>query len=234
VTVELTGGQRARLEEGAQQMHDVDGKRGPRGRTRRWIARAAFPLVAIAILALTATSGAHASTGAGKSARHAQKPLKAVVITPDQGESTSSGFNVSLSLQARNAAGNRLLSGYQTQFLDPTGPDGMGNPAFHPGASASAPGLVVTLSSTPNMPGTPLAGPRTNLAGVFQINSVSRVHGLRQTWNDWQVASPGFFGRNRSATLTVYAVRGEAPDVVPAGGLTPISNVVRYRFHIGA
>jgi hypothetical protein len=213
-------------------MDTIDGQERLRGRTRRWVARGAIPLAAAAILTLTATSGAEAATGAARSAT--QPPVRAVVMTPDQGESTSSAFNVSLSLQARNARGNRLLSGYRTQFLDPTGPDGMGNPAFHPGASDSAPGLVATLSTTPNMPGTPLAGPRTNLAGVFQINSVTRVRGLRQTWNDWQVTSPGFFGQNTSATLTVYAVRGEAPDVVPAAGLTPVSNVVRYRFQIGS
>jgi hypothetical protein len=82
--------------------------------------------------------------------------------------------------------------------------------------------------------GTPLVGPRTNLAGVFQINSVTRSHGLRQTWNDWQVTSPGFFGMNKSATLTVYAVQGNAPDAVPAGGLQPISNVVHQTFAIGS
>jgi hypothetical protein len=201
--------------------------------TRRWVALVAFSLAAAAILALTAGSSASASPGGAKVSQ-AQKPVKAIVMTPDQGERTSSGFNVSLSLQARNARGNRLLSGYRTQFVDPTGPDGQGNPAFHPGASASAPGLVATLSTTPTMAGTPLAGPRTNLAGVFQINSATRVSGLRRTWNDWQVSSPGFFGRNTTATLTVYAVRGAAPDVVPAGGLHPISNVVHYRFHIGS
>jgi hypothetical protein len=201
--------------------------------TRRWVALVAFSLAAAAILALTAASSGSASTGGAKVSQ-AQKPVKAIVMTPDQGERTSSGFNVSLSLQAQNARGNRLLSGYQTSFLDPTGPDGEGNPAFHPGASASAPGLVATLSTTPNMPGTPLAGPRTNLAGVFQINSVTRVNGLRRTWNDWQVSSPGFFGRNTTATLEVYAVRGQAPDVVPAGGLRPISNVVHYTFRIGS
>lgn len=215
-------------------MDTIDGQERLRGRTRRRVARGAIPLAAAAILTLTAASGAEAAPGAAKAATHRQLPVRAVVITPDQGESTSSAFNVSLSLQARNAQGNRLLSGYGTGFLDPTGPDGMGNPAFHPGASSSAPGLVATLSTTPNLPGTPLAGPRTNLAGVFQINSVTRVRGLRQTWNDWQVTSPGFFGQDTAATLTVYAVRGQAPDVVPAGGLTPVSNVVRYRFQIGS
>jgi hypothetical protein len=63
---------------------------------------------------------------------------------------------------------------------------------------------------------------------------VVKSHGLTRTSNDWQVTSPGFFGMNTPATLTVYAVRGEAPDVIPAGGLRPISNVVHETFQIGS
>ena len=202
--------------------------------TRARVARAALALGATATLGLLVAPGptgaytAHGSTAAG------HMPIRASVISPGPGERTSSGFNVDVSLQARNAQGNRLLSGYSTMFLDPTGPDGNGNPAFHPGASAAAPGLVVTLSTTPSKPGTPLVGPRTNLAGVFQINGVTRSHGLVRTSNDWQITSPGFFGKNTSATLTVYAVRGQAPNAVPAGGLRPVSNVVRETIHIGS
>lgn len=194
-------------------------------------------MAAAAIVSLAAASPTLASSsGAAHSMRHRapQPPVRAVVLTPAQGETTGSGFNVDVSLQARNARGNRLLSDYTTLFNDPTGPDGNANPAFHPGASSAAPGLVVTLSTTPTVAGTPLVGPRTDLAGVFQLNSITRSHGLTQTWNDWQVTSPGFFGKNERATLTVYAVRGEAPDAVPAGGLRPVSNVVRQTFNIGS
>jgi hypothetical protein len=162
------------------------------------------------------------------------QPVRASVITPAPGDLTGNDFNVDVSLDARNALGNALLANYTNGFLDPTGPDGQGNPAFHPGHSAFAPGLVVTLSTTPSIPGTPLVGPSTNLAGVFQINSVTQNHGLTSTWNDWQVSSPGFFGTNVPATLTVYAVQGTAPDAVPAGGLQPISNVVQENYQIGS
>jgi predicted lipoprotein with Yx(FWY)xxD motif len=158
-------------------------------------------------------------------------PIRAVVFTPGRGDLAGSGgaFNVDLSLQARTRAANRLLSaaaGYKPFFNDPNGP------TFHPGPDQGAPGLVVTLSTTPSIPGTPLVGPRTNLAGVFQLNAVAKVHGLNRTFNAWQVSSPGFFGINKSAILTVYAVRGTAPAAVPAGGLRPISNVVRVPFTI--
>ena len=160
-------------------------------------------------------------------------PVRAVVITPGGGDVVASQFNVDVSLQAKNALGNTLLSEYKNQFIDPTGPDGKENPEFHPGASSAAPGLVVTLSTTPTIAGTPLVGPSTNLAGVFQENSVSASHGRLETWNDWEITSPGFFGEHTNAVLTVYAVAGKAPNAVPAGGLHPISNIVRETFRIG-
>lgn len=57
---------------------------------------------------------------------------------------------------------------------------------------------MVMLSTTPTMPGTPFQGPRTNLAGLFQINGVAKVRGLAETWNTWQ---PGkaLFGTSKTA-----------------------------------
>jgi len=194
-------------------------------------ALAAAAVLAGAALATSGSAGASAAASRQYATHH---PVTALVETPAPGEKVKSGFSFNVELDANNARGNRLLSGYKTMFVDPTGPDGNPNPAFHPGASTVAPGLVVTLSTTPRIPGTPLVGPRTNLAGVFQINSVTRADGFINTWNDWQVTSPGFFGTHTSATLKVYAVRGKAPDAVPRGGLTPISNVVKQTFHIGS
>lgn len=219
-------------------MQSIDQKSRPQGRIRR-LGRLRVALGATAVLSLSAATpfmaGAGASGHAMASAYAAsQLPVKALVETPAPGEKVKSGFSFNVELDATNATGNQLLSGYKTQFVDPTGPDGQPNPAFHPGASQNAPGLVVMLSTTPKVAGTPLVGPRTNLANVFQINSVTRADGLINTWNDWQVTSPGFFGKHTSATLTVYAVRGNAPDAIPAGGLRPISNVVRQTFQIGS
>jgi hypothetical protein len=87
------------------------------------------------------------------------------------------------------------------------------------------------LSSTPTVAGTPLQGPKTNLAGVFELNTVAKAHGLMQTWNAWQVTSPGFFGTGR-ATLTAYAVRGTAPALITTPGANAISNVARVPFTI--
>src|SRR5262249_30954965 len=137
-------------------------------------------------------------------------PLQASVITPLPGERTGVGgtFSVDLSLQARNANANSLLSGYTSAFNDPNAP------TFHPGLNAAAPGLVVLLSTTPTIANTPLKGPNTNLAGVFQINDVSRLNGLKRTFNSWIVTVPGFFGKGVPADLTVYAVNGTAPALI--------------------
>lgn len=222
---------------------------GRTGRRRgRRFAGTSVAVIAVASLAAASASasmGWSGGTNSGNGPSYASeshkgpgrqsdsRPVRAVVLTPGPGDVVDGAFNVDVSLQAKNRAGNAALQGYTDQFIDPTGPDGKENPAFHPGSNAAAPGLVVTLSTTPNKPGTPLVGPSTNLAGVFQENSVSRSHGLIQTWNDWLVTAPGFFGEHTQAVLTVYAVAGTAPAAVPAGGLRPISNVVRETFRIG-
>src|SRR5262245_26528151 len=162
-----------------------------------------------------------------KPAPAATAPIQATVLSPAPGETAGHGgtFSVQLSLQARNAAANSLLSGFSAAYNDPNAA------SFHPGPSSAAPGLVVLLSTTPTIDGTPLQGPNTNLAGVFQINDVAQAKGLTRSFNSWLVTVPGFFGKATQATLTVYAVNGTAPAVVD-GSEKPISNVVRESFTI--
>jgi predicted lipoprotein with Yx(FWY)xxD motif len=156
-----------------------------------------------------------------------QPPLQASVISPRAGDRAGVGgtFSVDLSLLARTADANNLLSGYTSAFNDPNAP------SFHPGPDAAAPGLVVLLSTTPTIANTPLQGPNTNLAGVFQINDVSKLNGLKRTFNSWIVTVPGFFGKGVQANLTVFAVRGTAPALI-TGNEKPISNVVHETFAI--
>jgi predicted lipoprotein with Yx(FWY)xxD motif len=160
---------------------------------------------------------------------YGQAPLEASIISPGPGDSAGVGgtFSVELSLQATTASANQLLAGYTSAFNDPNAP------TFHPGPNAAAPGLVVLLSTTPTIAGTPLQGPNTNLAGVFQINDVTRVKGLARTVNSWIVTKAGFFGKGKQATLTVFAVDGTAPALID-GTEKPISNIVRETFTIAA
>jgi predicted lipoprotein with Yx(FWY)xxD motif len=166
-------------------------------------------------------------SGSGSGGGYQSAPLQASVISPRPGDRAGVGgtFSVDLSLQARTADANNLLSGYTSAFNDPHAP------TFHPGPDAAAPGLVVLLSTTPTIANTPLQGPNTNLAGVFQINDVSKLNGLKRTFNSWIVAVPGFFGKGVQANLTVFAVRGTAPALI-TGDEEPISNVVHESFTI--
>jgi hypothetical protein len=208
------------------------------------IAAAALAGAAIlAVSALGAVDGGAAAkrepvaeTGAPVHARatasvgsYNRRPLRARVVSPGPGDSAGIGgtFSVDLSLQARSPQANGLLAGYTAAFNDPNAP------SFHPGPNSAAPGLVVLLSTTPTKAGTPLQGPNTNLAGVFQINDISQVNGRTRTFNSWLVTVPGFFGKATQATLTVYAVNGTAPALV-TGSEQPISNIVRETFTIAA
>jgi hypothetical protein len=158
-----------------------------------------------------------------------EAPLEVEVISPEKHASAGAGgtFSVDLTIEARNPGSNDLLATYQPGFVDPN------SPAFHPGPDAFAPGLVVLLSTTPTIPGTPLQGPNTNLAGVFQINDTAVLHGRKSTFNSWLVGVPGFFGRGGTeATLTVFVVNGTAPAVVN-GSEKPISNIETEKFTVG-
>ena len=191
-------------------------------------------LVALAVAALVAVSSgvtpAHATIAPATGNR---PPVKVSVLAPrlqDTAGKDGAGFVVDVALTARNRGANDTLSagaGYRPFFNDPTAP------TFMPGTNMGAPGLVVLLSTTPDTAGSPFHGPRTNLAGLFQINGVGTVKGgLNQTRNVWQIGKAGF--GSGAAMLTVFAVRGTAPAVVPESGLDIISNTVAVPFTITA
>jgi hypothetical protein len=175
-------------------------------------------------------AAAAATTALAKPHHPAVKPVNVTVFSPgsqDRSGTGGVGFIVDLSLDATNRKANALLSpaaGYKPAFNDPAAP------TSHPGPDPGSPGLVVMLSSTPNKPDTPFQGPRTNVAGLFQINGIAKVRGLAETWNTWQPGKP-LFGLNKHVRLTVYVVRGTAPGLVPTHGLNVISNTVHGPVH---
>ena len=184
---------------------------------------------AVVALTLTAATPALGRTGGGfHRSHHYRYPVALVAVTPGPGDTAGAGgvFNIDLALLARNAHGNNLLSaanGYQPGLnLPPAATSGPGKP------DPNAPGLVVTLSTTPAA----LGGPNTNLAGLFQETAVARSSGQQQVFSDWEVAKPGAFGANTRTTLTAYVVRGTAPGTV-TGNEQRISTIVRETFTIG-
>jgi hypothetical protein len=195
--------------------------------TRRPWARAAAGLAAAGALLAAGATTAFAAP-AGYTQHHHGPSIRLVVTNPQPGDIAGTGgdFTVDLIARALNGAGNRELSaanGYRPGLnLPPAKTFGPGMP------DPNAPGLVVTLSTTPRAAG----GPNANLAGVFQLNSVSRHHGLTRVINDWEVGVPGFFGTNKRATLTAFLVGGTAPGIV-TGHERPISNVIHETFTIG-
>ena len=190
--------------------------------------RALAPVGAAAALALAAATPALAQGPGYHPHHHYRHPVALVAVTPSSGDTAGAGgvFNIDLALLARNANGNGLLSagnGYQPGLnLPPAATSGPGKP------DPDAPGLVVTLSTTPAAAG----GPQANLAGLFQESDVARAFGQQQVFSDWTVAKPGLFGTNTQTTLTAYIVRGTAPATV-TGNEQRISNTVRETFTIG-
>ena len=214
-------------------MHHKDHITGTSPARRRPRARAAAgALLGGALLGgalLAGGASAAVAAPAGYTQYHSHGPaIRLVVTNPRPGDIAGTGgdFTVDLIAQAQNARGNNLLSaanGYRPGLnLPPAKTFGPAMP------DPNAPGLVVTLSTTPRAAG----GPRANLAGVFQLNSVTSHHGLTRVITDWEVGVPGFFGKNVRATLTAFLVRGTAPGVV-TGHERPISNVIHETFTIG-
>ena len=214
-------------------MHDNDQITGTSPAKRGLRSWTALGLAAAGVAALTAAApGVSSAAGTVRQHvdfQHRQPPaIKLVALNPKAGDVAGTGgdFTVDLQLLAQNARGNRQLSaanGYRPGLnLPPAATFGPGLP------DPDAPGLVVTLSTTPAGAG----GPNANLAGVFQLNSVTRRHGLIRVLNTWEVGSPGFFGKNRRATLTAFVVSGTAPGMV-TGRERPVSNVVKETFTIG-
>jgi hypothetical protein len=181
-----------------------------------------------AVTLADSSHSSHSSHYTSHQSSHYRPPVRLVVNNPQPHDiaGRNGDFTVLVTATAVNARGNRLLSaanGYRPGLnLPPARTFGPGMP------DPNAPGLVVTLSTTPAAAG----GPHANLAGVFQLNTVTRHNGFRRVINDWEVGVPGFFGRGVRAMLTAYLVQGTAPGMV-TGHEVPISNVVRETFTIG-
>lgn len=102
------------------------------------------------------------------------------------------------------------------------------NKTFHPGSLASSPGLVVLLSTTKNVTGTPFKGHSTNLAGLFQLTGTASAGKVQNIW----LPGKALFGVDVESTLTVFVVNGTSPAYVPEPFPRAISPIVKVPFTI--
>ena len=175
-------------------------------------------LVAGLVLAACSSGGKKkAATGTTSSSS-----ATAVTVTAFSPEANSTqgvcGTGIVVDLQIRAKDPNLLKSAVR-----PAQPGQFGrNPAYQ--------NLVVTLSTTE--PG--LGGPQANIAGLFQIVSVSQQpDGSGEVWATW-VNGQARFGVDVDSAVDAYVVGEPAPATVPADrtGLNVVSNLVHVPFHI--
>ena len=157
-------------------------------------------------------------------------PLSVVVNSPLPGDVVGvngSGFVVDIAIDAVSAQYNDLLNNDISYLNDPV----LTNTTFHTGTSYSTPGLVVLLNTS-------VAGPYTNLAGLFQVNTFEYVQSpsgqyVAESYNVWLAGAPKF--GTGASTLTVYYVNGTAPTTIDSSTvLQAISNVVSTVFTIAS
>ncbi len=101
---------------------------------------------------------------------------------------------------------NALISGdagYSSGFINQS------SSAFHVGPDSLLPGLVVLLNTTTNQ--SPLKGPGTNLAGLFQINNLRLVNcdTITEIWAAWLVGKP--IAGHGPSQINAFLVNGTAP-----------------------
>ncbi|GAC1394462.1 MAG: hypothetical protein NVS4B11_29570 [Ktedonobacteraceae bacterium] len=180
------------------------------------------------------TLNAQARLTSSNTSMKKHQPVVVTVFSPGKGDKAGiagAGNVIDLALDAATPADNTFLSaanGYKPFFNVP------GSATFHPGFDPGAPGLVVLLSTTKTIPGTPFQGPGTNLAGLFQINGVASVNAgtTAEVWSTWQIGKP-IAGVGVHTMLTVFVVSGTAPTIIhgePEDQSGLISNIVQVPF----
>jgi len=133
-------------------------------------------------------------------------------------------FIVDLTIDVTDTASNGLIP-FKPLYQDAS------SSTFGVGPNAAFPGLVVLQNTT--MTKGPLTGPNTNLAGVFQLNGVSKVNGLNQYNTVWDDGAP-LFGIGASELVVYYVNQkaGKTMTFTPGSSEGLVSNVVQIPFTI--
>lgn len=155
-------------------------------------------------------------------------PLNVTVLAPCLGDVDAiMGFDfiVDIMIEAMDTSANGIIP-YTPLFQD------MNSSTFGPGPNDAFRGLVI-LQNTTAARGL-LEGPTTNLAGLFQLNTVAKSTSGMNQYNSVWLAGAALFGTGPSE-LVVYYVKGTAEknaSFTPGTADGLISNVVRVPFII--
>ncbi len=178
-------------------------------------------MVAVALVLAACSSGGSkkkASAGSTTSST-AATPVTVQVFSPEpKSVQGVCGTGVVIDLAVRSKNPDFLKAGIRAAQQGQQGR----NPLYQ--------NMVVTMSTTEPS----LGGPQANLAGLFQIVSVSQLpDGSGEVWATW-VNSVARWGIDIDSALDAYVVADAAPATVPAdrAGLNVVSNVVHVPFHI--
>lgn len=147
-----------------------------------------------------------ATTSAGQPAVSAQ------VFHPTEGQTVGiggAGSILDLLFDATSAVSNTLISSdamYNSGFVNQS------SPFFHAGPDSLLPGLVVLLNTTSAQ--SPLKGPGTNLAGLFQVNNLRNVNcdTITEIWAAWPVGKP--IAGHGPSQVNALLVNGTAPAFI--------------------
>ncbi len=174
---------------------------------------------ALLVLAACSSGGSKKSTAAkSTTSTSAATPVTLTVYSPEANSVQGvCGNGIVIDLAVKSKDPNLLKSGIRAAQPGQPGR----NPIYQ--------NLVVTLSTTEPA----LGGPQANIAGLFQIVSVSQSDGSGEIWATWVNGQPRF-GVDLDSALDAYVVSDPAPATVPAdrAGLNVVSNVAHVPFHV--
>jgi len=179
-----------------------------------------LPVVAALVLGACSSGGSKKNTAANSSTSSSAATAATLQAFSPEANSIQGvcGTGIVIDLSVRSKDPNLVKTGIRAAQPGQPGR----NPIYQ--------NLVVTLSTTDPA----LGGPQANLAGLFQIVSVSQQSdGSGEVWATW-VNGQARWGVDIDSTLDAYVLGDAAPPTVPADrtGLNVVSNIVHVPFHV--
>lgn len=153
-----------------------------------------------------------------------QKNVHVNVLAPQTGDvSGVNGVGVIVDLSVTFTQYSLEESGFSAPAL--SGPGAHANAApfpapFAPGANVAFPGLVVLFNNTPTLPAKGFEGPATNLAGLFNVVSVTDQGPSGVTlWATWITAAPLWHSATKLTVAIVSdlnhdGIFNDAPNII--------------------